>query len=189
MCCGGGGAARKDYFFEVLTAERGLAIYDKAFIAYNDARQHLRDEIASAATSEGGSESAGRLGELKLADRALAAIVLEKTIERNKFLVSTAAAKLSGEVKLEKGEKAPRSEDLVHLYNTLLRNYEELAESGPEVMREMEGALEVEESIRVDCMLEQGLLHAARCCPRFCASWGWKPSGGCSPIRAGSGTR
>ena len=147
---------------EVLTAERGLAIYDKAFIAYNDARQHLRDEIASAATSEGGSESAGRLGELKLADRALAAIVLEKTIERNKFLVSTAAAKLSGEVKLEKGEKAPRSEDLVHLYNTLLRNYEELAESGPEVMRGMEGALEVEESIRVDCMLEQGLLHAKR---------------------------
>ena len=32
----------------VLTARRGLAIYDKAFIAYNDARQHLRDEIASA---------------------------------------------------------------------------------------------------------------------------------------------
>ena len=147
---------------EVLTAERGLAIYDKAFIAYNDARQHLRDEIASAATNEGGSESAGRLGELKLADRALAAIVLEKTIERNKFLVSTAAAKLSGEVKLEKGEKAPRSEDLVHLYNTLLRNYEELAESGPEVMRGTEGAPEVEESIRVDCMLEQGLLHAKR---------------------------
>ena len=40
-------------------------------------------------------------------------LLSEKTIERNKFLVASANAKVSGEVKLEKGEKATRPEDLV----------------------------------------------------------------------------
>lgn len=146
-----------------MSAERGLAIFDKAFMAYNDARQHLRDELAAASSAQsGGSDSASRLVEIKLADRALAVLVSEKTIERNKFLVSSADAKLSGEIKLEKGEKATRPEDLVHLYSTLLHNYEELAESGPEVLRGVEGAEGLEEKIRMDCMLEQALLRAQR---------------------------
>ena len=93
---------------------------------------------------------------------AIAVLLSEKTIQRNKFLVSSANAKLSGEIKLEKGEKATRPEDLVHLFNTLLHNYEELAESGPEVMRGVEGAEGLEEKIRMDCMLEQALLQAQR---------------------------
>ena len=56
----------------------------------------------------------------------------------------------------------PRPEDLVHLYNTLLRNYEELAESGPEVLRGADSAEGMEESIQVECALEQGLLQAQR---------------------------
>jgi signal recognition particle subunit SRP68 len=147
----------------VISAERGLAIFDKAFMAYNDARQHLRDELAAASSAQGGgSDSASRVAEIKLADRAIAVLLAEKTIERNKFLVSSANAKLSGEIKLEKGEKAARPEDLVHLYNTLLQNYEELAESGPEVLRGIEGAEGLEEEIRKECMLEQALLRAQR---------------------------
>ena len=146
-----------------MSAERGLAIFDKAFMAYNDARQHLRDELAAASSAQGGgSDSASRLAEIKLADRAIAVLLAEKTIERNKFLVSSANAKLSGEIKLEKGEKATRPEDLVHLFNTLLQNYEELAESGPEVLRGVEGAERLEETIRMECMLEQALLQSQR---------------------------
>lgn len=145
-----------------MSSERVLAIYDKAFMAYNDARQHLRDEMTTASSTSGSSDSTSRILEIKLADRALATILLERTIERNKFLVASAAAKLSGEVKLEKGEKMPRPEDLVHLYNTLLRNYEELAESGPEVLRGADSAEGMEESIQVECALEQGLLQAQR---------------------------
>lgn len=147
-----------------MSAERGLAIYDKSFLFYNDARQHLRDDLASASSSQGGggSESTGRLAEIKLADRALAVLLSEKTIERNKFLVASVTAKLTGEIKVEKGEKAAKPEDLVHLFNTLLQNYEELAESGPEVMRGVEGAEGLEEEIQLDCILNQTLLKAQR---------------------------
>mmetsp|Transcript_11273 Transcript_11273/g.27521 ORF Transcript_11273/g.27521 Transcript_11273/m.27521 type:complete len:608 (-) Transcript_11273:1875-3698(-) len=147
----------------LMSAERGLGIFDKAFMAYNDARQHLRDELAVVSSARGGeSDSTSRLAEIKLADRALAVVLSERTIERNKFLVSSANAKLLGEIKLEKGEKATRPEDLVHLFNTLLHNYEELAESGPEVLRGVAGAEGLEEQIRMDCMLEQALLQAQR---------------------------
>ena len=63
-----------------MSAERGLAIYDKSFLFYNDARQHLRDDLASASSSQGGggSESTGRLAEIKLADRALAVLLSEE---------------------------------------------------------------------------------------------------------------
>ena len=145
-----------------MSADRGLAIYDKALMAYNDAKQHLRDEITAASSVQGGLESTTRIMEIKLSDRALSVLLLEKTIERNKFLVASATAKLAGDIKLEKGEKATRPEDLVHLYNTLLRNYEELAESGPEVLRGLDGADKVEESVRMDCMLEQMLLQGQR---------------------------
>jgi signal recognition particle subunit SRP68 len=146
-----------------MSAERGLAIFDKTFMAYNDARQHLREELAAASSAQGGgSDSASRLAEIKLADRAIAVLLSEKTIERNKFLVSSANAKSSGEVKLEKGEKATRPEDLVHLFNTLLHNYEELAESGPEVLRGVVGAEGLEEKIRMECQLEQALVQAQR---------------------------
>jgi signal recognition particle subunit SRP68 len=145
-----------------MSADRGLAIYDKAFMAYNDASQHLRDEMATASSAQGGSDSMTRVMEIKLSYRALSVLLLEKTIERNKFLVASASAKLAGDIKLEKGEKAARPEDLVHLYNTLLQNYEELAESGPEVLRGIEGADKVEKSVRMDCMLEQALLQGQR---------------------------
>ena len=145
-----------------MSADRGLAIYDKAFMAYNDAKQHLCDEMATASSVQGGSESTNRIMQIKVADRALSVLLLEKTIERNKFLVASATAKLAGEIKLEKGEKVARPEDLVHLYNTLLRNFEELAESGPEVLRGMEGVNKVEEDVRMDCMLEQVLLQGQR---------------------------
>ena len=145
-----------------MSADRGLAIYDKAFMAYNDAKQHLRDEMAATSSVQGGSEATDRMMQIKLSDRALSVMLLEKTIERNKFLVASATAKLAGEIKLEKGEKVARPEDLVHLYNTLLRNFEELAESGPEVLRGMEGANKVEDDVRMDCMLQQALLQGQR---------------------------
>lgn len=147
----------------VMSTERALAIFDKAFLAYNDARQHLRDELAAASSAQdGGSGPASRVAEIKLAERMLAVLLSEKTIERNKFLVGSANAKLSGNIKLEKGEKATRPEDLVHLYNTLMRNFEELAETGPEVMRGVEGTEGLEEAIQMDCMLEQALLQGQR---------------------------
>ena len=62
-----------------MSSERVLAIYDKAFMAYNDARQHLRDEMTTASSTSGSSDSTSRILEIKLADRALATILLERT--------------------------------------------------------------------------------------------------------------
>ena len=60
-----------------MSADRGLAICDKA-MAYNDAKPHLRDEMAAASSVQGGSESTTRVMEIKLSDRALSVLLLEK---------------------------------------------------------------------------------------------------------------
>ena len=53
-------------------------------------------------------------------------------------------------------ERRAQPEDLVHLYNTLLRYHEELAESGPEVLRGADSAEGMEESIQVERALGAG---------------------------------
>ena len=145
----------------IMATDRALAIFDKVFMLYSDARQHLRDDLAEA-SSGAQSDSTSRLTDLKLADRAIAVMLIEQTIQRNKFLVDSANAKLAGEIRLAKGEKATRPEDIVHLLSASLRSYEELIESGPEVLRGMDGAERIEEELRVECMTAQKMLSSDR---------------------------
>ena len=96
----------------IMATDRALAIFDKVFMLYSDARQHLRDDLAEA-SSGAQSDSTSRLTDLKLADRAIAVMLIEQTIQRNKFLVDSANAKLAGEIRLAKGEKATRPQPMV----------------------------------------------------------------------------
>ena len=145
----------------IMATDRALAIFDKVFMLYSDARQHIRDDLAEA-SSGAQSDSTSRLTDLKLADRAIAVMSIEQTIQRNKFLVDSANAKLAGEIRLAKGEKATRPEDIVHLLSATLQSYEELIESGPEVLRGMDGAERIEEELRVECMTAQKMLSSDR---------------------------
>ena len=138
-----GGAARK-IASSVLTAERGLAIYDKAFIAYNDARQHLRDEIASAATSESGSDPRA-IGRAQAADRAQARSCWRR-LSAQQVPRQHCSCKAFRRGQTREGRKAPRSEDLVHcitLCFATMKSWRRVSRGDAWV----EGALEVGESI------------------------------------------
>ncbi|KAL3701446.1 hypothetical protein R1sor_019468 [Riccia sorocarpa] len=105
--------------------EKKLSIFDKLFIAYHDAKRHIRDDLAVAGTAEDVRE------ELNGLDRAVSSILLQRTIERNLFLVTNAKARLARAQKglrEEKGEKPAKPEDLVRLYDTLIQNVTDLSE-------------------------------------------------------------
>ncbi|KAG6545239.1 hypothetical protein Mapa_013351 [Marchantia paleacea] len=105
--------------------EKKLSVFDKIFIAYQDAKRHIRDDLAVAGTAEDVRE------ELNGLDRAVSSILLQRTIERNLVLVIIAKARWARAQKglrEEKGEKPAKPEDLVRLFDTLIQNITDLAE-------------------------------------------------------------
>ncbi|KAL2649483.1 hypothetical protein R1flu_017611 [Riccia fluitans] len=105
--------------------EKKLSTFDKLFIAYHDAKRHIRDDLAVAGTAEDVRE------ELNGLDRTVSSILLQRTIERNLILVTNAKARLARAQKglrEEKGEKPAKPEDLVRLYDTLIQNVTDLSE-------------------------------------------------------------
>nr|XP_024397376.1 signal recognition particle subunit SRP68-like isoform X2 [Physcomitrium patens] len=106
-----------------LTTEKKLAVYDKIFVAYQDAKRHIRDDLVRAVSTEDVKE------ELTLLDKAVSSILLQRTIDRNLVLVAGAKARLTKQQqgsREEKGEKPAKPEDLVRLYDILYQNVSDL---------------------------------------------------------------
>ena len=58
--------------------------------------------------------------ELNGLDKAVSAVLGQRTIERNQLLVKIAKSKF-GKIRIDKGEKSTRPEELVRLYDLLIQ--------------------------------------------------------------------
>ncbi|XP_059443395.1 uncharacterized protein LOC132175459 [Corylus avellana] len=104
-----------------LPAEKRLAIFDKIFTAYHEARSCIRSDLASAGNAENVKDDLNGL------DKAVSAVLGQRTIERNQLLVSIAKSKLSRR-RDDKNEKVTKPEELVRLYDLLLQNTADLSD-------------------------------------------------------------
>ncbi|XP_010457985.1 PREDICTED: signal recognition particle subunit SRP68 [Camelina sativa] len=106
---------------ESLPAEKKLTIFDKLFTAYNDARNTIRSDLVSAGNAESVKDDLNGL------DKAVGAVLGQRTIERNQLLVKTAKSKLNRK-RDDKSEKVTRPEELVRLFDLLLQNVADLSD-------------------------------------------------------------
>ncbi|KAL1203836.1 hypothetical protein V5N11_011686 [Cardamine amara subsp. amara] len=106
---------------ESIAAEKKLAIYDKLFTAYHDARNTIRSDLVSAGNAESVKDDLNGL------DKAVGAVLGQRTIERNQLLVKIAKSKLNRK-RDDKSEKVTRPEELVRLYDLLLQNVADLSD-------------------------------------------------------------
>ncbi|KAF3457790.1 hypothetical protein FNV43_RR02449 [Rhamnella rubrinervis] len=104
-----------------LPAEKKLPIFDKIFTAYHEARSCIRSDLVSAGSSENVKDDLNGL------DKAVSAVLGQRTIERNQLLVSIAKSKLPRQHD-DKNEKATKPEELVRLYDLLLQNTADLSD-------------------------------------------------------------
>lgn len=135
-----------------LPAEKKLVLYDKIFAAYHEARSCIRNDLVTAANSENVKD------ELSGLDKAIGAILGQRTIERNQLLVKIAKSKLN-KVRDDKNEKVTKPEELVRLYDLLLQNTADLSDlvsSGRD--RKLE-----EVALAEECELKSMVFRAERC--------------------------
>uniref|UniRef100_A0A803N7D9 Signal recognition particle subunit SRP68 n=1 Tax=Chenopodium quinoa TaxID=63459 RepID=A0A803N7D9_CHEQI len=99
-----------------LSAEKKLAVFDKIFSAYHDARSCIRNDLVTAGSAENVKD------ELNGLDKAVSAVLGQRTIERNQLLVSIAKSKLSRN-RDDKNEKVTKPEELVRLCFYLAKSY------------------------------------------------------------------
>ncbi|XP_060208801.1 uncharacterized protein LOC132636112 [Lycium barbarum] len=135
-----------------LPAEKKLVLYDKIFAAYHEARSCIRNDLVTAANSENVKD------ELSGLDKAIGAILGQRTIERNQLLVKIAKSKLN-KVRDDKNEKVAKPEELVRLYDLLLQNTADLSDlvsSGRD--RKME-----EVALAEECEMKSMVFRAERC--------------------------
>ncbi|KAI3414598.1 uncharacterized protein J3R85_016120 [Psidium guajava] len=137
---------------ESLSSEKRLTVFDKIFAAYNEARSCIRNELASAGNAENVKDDLNGL------DKAVSALLLQQTIERNQLLVSIAKSKLIKR-REEKNEKVTKPEELVRLYDLLLQNTADLCDlltSGRDQKPE-------EVALAKECELKTLVFRAERC--------------------------
>ncbi|KAK4349153.1 hypothetical protein RND71_031908 [Anisodus tanguticus] len=135
-----------------LPAEKKLVLYDKIFAAYHEARSCIRNDLVTAGNSENMKD------ELSGLDKAIGAILGQRTIERNQLLVKIAKSKLN-KVRDDKIEKVTKPEELVRLYDLLLQNTADLFDlvsSGRD--RKME-----EVALAEECEMKRMVFRAERC--------------------------
>ncbi|GAV92389.1 hypothetical protein CFOL_v3_35768, partial [Cephalotus follicularis] len=135
-----------------LPSEKKLAHFDKIFSAYNEARSWIRSDLASAGNSDGVKDDLNGL------DKAVGAVLGQRTIERNQLLVSITKSKLTKH-RDEKNEKITKPEELVRLYDLLLQNTADLSDlvsSGRDRKPE-------EEAFAEECVLKSLAFRAERC--------------------------
>ncbi|XP_031277331.1 signal recognition particle subunit SRP68 [Pistacia vera] len=104
-----------------LPSEKKLVIFDKIFTAYHEARSCIRSDLVSAGNAENVKDDLNGL------DKAVSAVLGQRTIERNQLLVSIAKSKLTRR-RDDKNEKITKPEELVRLYDLLLQNTADLAD-------------------------------------------------------------
>nr|GME11430.1 signal recognition particle subunit SRP68 [Ipomoea batatas] len=135
-----------------LPAEKRLVVFDKIFAAYHEARSSIRSDLVTAANSENVKD------ELSGLDKAIGAILGQRTIERNQLLVSIAKSKFN-KVRDDKNEKVTKPEELVRLYDLLLQNTSDLSNlvsSGRDRKPE-------ELAFAEECELKSMVFRAQRC--------------------------
>ncbi|XP_057971291.1 uncharacterized protein LOC131160023 [Malania oleifera] len=93
-----------------LPAEKRLAIFDKIFIAYDEAKSCIRNDLVTAGDAENVKDNLYGL------DKAVSAVKGQRTIERNQLLVS-----------IQK-QKVAKPEELVRLYDLLLQSTADLSD-------------------------------------------------------------
>ncbi|PPD73878.1 hypothetical protein GOBAR_DD29199 [Gossypium barbadense] len=104
-----------------VSAEKRLVTFDKVFTAYHEARSCIRSDLASAGSAENVKDDLNGL------DKAVSAVLGQRTIERNQLLVSIAKSKLTRR-RDDKNEKVTKPEELVRLYDLLLQNTADLSD-------------------------------------------------------------
>jgi len=108
-------------------------LYDKVFMAYNDAKRHIRDDLSHLGGRNVQEEQLA--AELNALDQAVTGMLVQQTLSRNKLLLENHQVQL--EHQQEEREKSQqqqskikvRSEDLVKLCDNLLTNLSGLADS------------------------------------------------------------
>lgn len=106
---------------ENISADKRLVTFDKIFSAYHDARGCIRADLATAGNAESVKDDLNGL------DKAVSAVLGERTIERNLLLVKVAKSKLAKRND-DKNEKLTKPEELVRLYDLLLQNTSDLSD-------------------------------------------------------------
>lgn len=135
-----------------LPAEKRLAIFDKIFTAYHEARSCIRSDLVSAGNAENVKDDLNGL------DKAVSAVLGQRTIERNQLLVTVAKSKLTRR-RDDKNEKVTKPEELVRLFDLLLQNTSDLSDlvsSGRDRKPE-------ELAFSEDCALKSLSFRAERC--------------------------
>ncbi|XP_075479875.1 uncharacterized protein LOC142520673 [Primulina tabacum] len=135
-----------------LPGEKKLAVFDKIFAAYNEARSCIRNDLATAGNTENMRDDLSGL------DKAIGAVLGQRTIERNQLLVTVAKNKLS-KSRDDKSEKVTKPEELVRLYDLLLQNTADLTDlvsSGRDRRAE-------EVNFAEECELKSFVFRAERC--------------------------
>ncbi|XP_022736313.1 signal recognition particle subunit SRP68 isoform X2 [Durio zibethinus] len=135
-----------------LSAEKKLATFDKVFTAYHEARSCIRSDLANAGNAENVKDDLNGL------DKAVGAVLGQRTIERNQLLVSIAKSKLTRR-RDDKNEKVTKPEELVRLYDLLLQNTADLSDlvsSGRDRKPE-------EVAFAEECQLKSVAFRAERC--------------------------
>ncbi|KAG6746238.1 hypothetical protein POTOM_050769 [Populus tomentosa] len=135
-----------------IPAEKKLAVFDKIFTAYHEARSFIRSDLVSAGNADSVKD------ELNGLDKAVSAVLGQRTIERNQLLVSIAKSKLTWR-RDDKNEKVTKPEELVRLYDLLLQNTADLSDlvsSGRDRKPE-------EVAFTEDCDLRSTAFRAQRC--------------------------
>ncbi|KAI3954259.1 hypothetical protein MKW98_018083 [Papaver atlanticum] len=102
-------------------AEKKVVMYDKIFAAYHEARSCIRKDLVNAGDTENVKDDLSGL------DKAVSAVLGQRTIERNQLLVSIAKSKFSRN-RDDKVEKATKPEGLVRLYDLLIQNTSDLSD-------------------------------------------------------------
>ncbi|KAL5053146.1 hypothetical protein RYX36_033828 [Vicia faba] len=137
---------------ENISADKRLVIFDKIFSAYHDARGYIRADLATAGSAESVKDDLNGL------DKAVSAVLGERTIERNLLLVKIAKSKLAKRND-DKNEKVTKPEELVRLYDLLLQNTSDLSDlvsSGRDQKSE-------EVSFAEECSFKSLAFRAERC--------------------------
>uniref|UniRef100_A0A7N0RH32 Signal recognition particle subunit SRP68 n=1 Tax=Kalanchoe fedtschenkoi TaxID=63787 RepID=A0A7N0RH32_KALFE len=95
---------------DTLSAEKKLAVFDKIFSAYHEARSCIRSDLVTAGNTENVKD------ELNGLDKAVSAVLGQRTMERNRLLIAVAKSKTT------------KPEELVRLYDLLLQNTSDLSD-------------------------------------------------------------
>ncbi|KAJ0985271.1 hypothetical protein J5N97_003627 [Dioscorea zingiberensis] len=104
-----------------LPSEKRLAMFDKLFSAYHDARSCIRNDLVAAGNAENVKDDLNGL------DKAVSAVLGQRTIERNQLLVAIAKSKFTKN-RDDKSEKITKPEELVRLYDLLIQNATDLSD-------------------------------------------------------------